>query len=154
MQLHVPGLRVRVLTFDDVEPLQTLLRGCADYFRVAEGRAPAIHAAMERIADAAGDEATELHGIERDGVCIGLLELRRAEDALTVVLLLLLPTERGQGTGRKVVEALLDAARAEGLREISLGVQDGEVQAHAFWQALGFVEVQHVEGVTDYARAL
>jgi GNAT superfamily N-acetyltransferase len=154
VKLEVPGLRVRVLTFEDVEALQALLRGCADYFRGADGRTPTSHAAMERLADAAGDDAVELLGLERAGALIGLLELRRVDDALTVVLLLLHPHTRGRGTGRRLVEALVAAARAEGLREISLGVQDHEAGAHAFWQGLGFVEVRHVDGVTDYVRAL
>ena len=154
MHLDVPGLRVRALTFDDLAALQALLHACRDYFRLADGRAPASSAALERLADAAGDAATELLGIEDAGALIGLLELRRGVEGLMVVLLLLRPSARGQHAGRRVVEALIPAARAEGHREISLGVQDHEAQAHAFWLAMGFRPVQHLEGVTDYALSL
>lgn len=155
MQLHVRGLEVRPLGLADEAPLQRLLTQCADYFREAEGRAPAPHAALERIADAAGDPEAALLGLFAPSQLAGLLQLRRPGDGtLAVVLLLLAPEARGAGLGRKVTEALVEAARAEGLRALTLGVQDHEHQAHAFWSAMGFVASEHADGVTDYARVL
>ena len=48
------------------------------------------------------------------------------------------PRARGQGTGRRLVEAALDGARAAGHRRLELGVTDRAPAAEALYERLGF----------------
>jgi GNAT superfamily N-acetyltransferase len=159
LQLELATLTARTLDFADAPALQRLLRRCDDYFRAADGRAPSKHAALERIADAQGDDRARLWGFTAPGGAelLGLLELRLDEpgpEQATVVLLLLDPAARGRGHGRAIVEGLERALSEAGVAELHLGVQDHETVAHAFWSSLGFAPEGRARGVTRYALRL
>ena len=46
---------------------------------------------------------------------------------------------QGQGVGRALVEAALDALKAEGIHKVALVVFDRNEQGNAFWEKLGFL---------------
>ena len=48
------------------------------------------------------------------------------------------PGVRGRGAGRRLVEAVVDAARAAGLRRLELGVTERAAAAEALYTSLGF----------------
>ena len=52
---------------------------------------------------------------------------------------------QGQGYGRRAMELLLDEARADGAREITLSVVPGERSALDFYRRLGFEETGKIE---------
>jgi GNAT superfamily N-acetyltransferase len=58
------------------------------------------------------------------------------------VTIAVVPSHRGQGTGRELLEALLDVARADGFKQISLSAEPG--QTH-FYEQHGFREVRREE---------
>jgi RimJ/RimL family protein N-acetyltransferase len=62
----------------------------------------------------------------------------------------LLPEYRGQGIGRRLAQAAIDAARAAGMERIELEVLASNVNAIGLYQKLGFVH----EGVKRRARHL
>lgn len=53
---------------------------------------------------------------------------------------------QGRGYGRGAMELLLDEARGDGAKEVTLSVVPGEGSALAFYARLGFVETGEVEG--------
>ena len=53
----------------------------------------------------------------------------------------LLPAAQGHGNGRRLVDRLLDALRADGSRGVHLGVSPRNVRAIGFYRALGFEEL-------------
>lgn len=52
--------------------------------------------------------------------------------------LILLPSERGKGLGRQVVEAMLTRVRASGRTHFVVDPSPGNQAAVAFWHAVGF----------------
>ncbi len=52
--------------------------------------------------------------------------------------LYVVPSLRGQGLGRKLLEAAMDAARNEGATHIELGTSETDTAARALYESLGF----------------
>ena len=48
------------------------------------------------------------------------------------------PDSRGQGIGRRLVEAAMDALRAEGISKVALVVFRRNEAGNAFWERMGF----------------
>ena len=57
----------------------------------------------------------------------------------------MIDARQGQGYGRRAMELLLDEARADGMREITLSVVPGEHSALDFYRRLGFEETGKTE---------
>jgi ribosomal protein S18 acetylase RimI-like enzyme len=71
---------------------------------------------------------------------VGRLMLVAGERSWQVIDIVLLPSERGQGIGTDVIEAVLRAATAAGAREVTLSVLFNNAAARRLYGRLGFVE--------------
>ncbi len=58
----------------------------------------------------------------------------------------LLPRLQGQGWGRRIVSAVLDALAEAGAPGVHLGVDEENTGAHAFYDRLGFTELRRAPG--------
>ncbi len=73
--------------------------------------------------------------------------LKRLDDsAAEVKRVYVRPQARGQGTGRKLMEALEDAARELGYQRVRLDTGDRQPEALALFRALGFRDVPDYNG--------
>lgn len=63
---------------------------------------------------------------------------RRVVDEAELMLVAVLPSERGRGLGRRLVEGAMHKARQRGARRMFLEVRDGNAPALRLYESLGF----------------
>lgn len=93
----------------------------------------------------AGEDAFMLLADHEEGVVgyamvtIGGAEasIETGERVAQLAALSVLPEARRQGIGRRLVEAMYEELRARGVRELTLGVMDGNRRAMRFYERLG-----------------
>jgi phosphinothricin acetyltransferase len=89
---------------------------------------------------------------ERKGSVVGFIGLvirgRQAEIEPVVVSF----DTRGQGIGRSLVETAVEAARAEGVRQVKASPVARNVLALRFFHRLGFDTLGHVDVLLDLER--
>ena len=103
---------------------------------------PGARVLAERIREllAGGDTMVLLGGAGPDGVAV--LRFRPAIWTRTLECYLaelyVAPERRGQGLGRALMEAAMEAARREGATYIDLATGEDDVAARALYESLGF----------------
>jgi ribosomal protein S18 acetylase RimI-like enzyme len=133
-----PTSRVRRAGLDDVAVIGRLLH---DFNTEYDEPTPPPEALAERFRELlAGDTVVLLGGSGPDGIAV--LRLRPAiwttELECYLAELYVVPDKRGRGLGRALMEAAMDAARAEGATYMDLGTSDDDVTARALYESLGF----------------
>jgi GNAT superfamily N-acetyltransferase len=95
----------------------------------------------------AADPNNRLLVAERDGEILGTLQITFLRGLSNVGAWLMLIEAvriashlRGQGLGRRIIAQAIKLARARGCRSIELLSHKARVDAHRFYQQLGFVE--------------
>jgi [ribosomal protein S18]-alanine N-acetyltransferase len=73
-----------------------------------------------------------------DGEPCGFSLTRRVIDEAELMLVAVLPGERGRGLGRRLVEGAMQKARQRGARKMFLEVRDGNSAALRLYESLGF----------------
>lgn len=93
---------------------------------------------------------------EIDGRLAGCIALRRADNTICEMRRLYVrPNARGSGMGRKLVAAVIDAARAAGYAEMRLDVLAEFETAQQLYASFGFVDADPIaENPTPGARFL
>jgi GNAT superfamily N-acetyltransferase len=130
---------VRRADVSDAEAVGRLLHGFNTEF---DEPTPGPRALAERVRVllAAGDTQILIAGEGPDGLAV--LRFREAiwDAALECYLaeLYVVPVRRGQGLGRALMEAALDAARAEGATHMDIGTSEDDVAARGLYESLGF----------------
>ena len=90
--------------------------------------------------------------MREEGVPIGMGAFKRIDAThAEIKSMLILAEVRGRGLSRRMLEHLVDAARAEGFTRLSLetGVQPTFVAARALYANAGFTECPPFEGYED-----
>jgi ribosomal protein S18 acetylase RimI-like enzyme len=130
---------VRRADVSDAEAVGRLLH---DFNTEFDEPTPGPRALAERVRVllAAGDTQILIAGEGPAGLAV--LRFREAiwDAALECYLaeLYVVPAQRGQGLGRALMEAALDAARAQGATHMDLGTSDDDVAARGLYESLGF----------------
>jgi len=109
---------------------------------------PEVLAARVRELLAGGETVVLLGGTGPDGVA--LLRFRSGlwseSPECYLAELYVRPERRGRGLGRRLMEAVLDAARERGADHIDLGTGEADIAARNLYESLGFT---NREGVPD-----
>ncbi|MDA1118064.1 MAG: GNAT family N-acetyltransferase [Proteobacteria bacterium] len=80
------------------------------------------------------------------GRVAGFAIMEFGEERAHLVLLAIRPTHRRMGIGRRLVEWLVESARAAGIASLHLELRTGNEAARGFYRALGFDETIVVPG--------
>jgi [ribosomal protein S18]-alanine N-acetyltransferase len=84
---------------------------------------------------------TDLVAAERAGVLVGYAISWTVADQSELGNVAVAPAARGLGTGRRLVEAVLERVRGRGARECFLEVRESNLAAQALYASLGFTRV-------------
>jgi len=126
----------------DVADADTVGRLLHDFNREFGDSTPGPRALGQRVRQllATAETAILLAGTGPHGLAV--LRFRPAiwTDVLECYLaeLYVVPDRRGQGLGRALMEAAIEAARAEGADHMDLGTSEDDVAARALYERLGF----------------
>jgi ribosomal protein S18 acetylase RimI-like enzyme len=151
-ETSIPDCSVYRLAPEDAGLLQSLYDRCADYTWIVEGKPVSPAAAQEEFQSippgkTLGDKFV-FGLVDSHQELAGMLEgVQHYPDQGTwwIGLLLLAPSARGRGMGRKLVSGFTDFVRANGGTFIMLGVVEDNAPAYTFWQHLGFEPVRKTE---------
>jgi N-acetylglutamate synthase-like GNAT family acetyltransferase len=89
---------------------------------------------------------------ERAGSVVGFSGLIVRGNQAEVEPVVISPDARRQGIGSTLVEAVVDAARAEGVALVKVSPVARNAQAIGFFHKLGFTTLGHVELLADFRR--
>jgi ribosomal protein S18 acetylase RimI-like enzyme len=124
---------------DDAEAVARLLHDFNTEFGEPTPGPSALATRVRKLL-AGGDTTILVAGAAPDGLAV--LRFRQAiwEDALECYLaeLYVVPKRRGRGLGRALMEAAIEAARAEGATHMDLGTGEDDAAARALYESLGF----------------
>jgi len=145
---HLAAYRVSILSEVDAPAVQKLLEACADFNLLVSGLPPAPGDGLDLFRDlppgkSLADKAV-IGVYDRPAHLAGLADVIRGypeEDTWFIGLLLLEPSARGQGLGRRFYQEIERWVRQNGARRIKLGVVGDNQDGCRFWQALGFQEI-------------
>ncbi len=130
---------VRRADASDAEAVGRLLHDFNEEFDEATPGPEALAERVRVLLDH-GDTVILVGGNGPDGFAV--LRLRPAiwTDAPECYLaeLYVVPSRRGKGLGRAIMEAAMDTARAEGATYMDLGTGEDDVAARALYESLGF----------------
>lgn len=116
--------------------------------------APPLEESRAFVHSVIGNRGAHFVAIDADGQVVGWCDVARfTRDGFRHAGRLgmgLLPHVRGQGLGRRLMEATIERARAQGIERIELEVFASNTRAMGLYEKLGFVR----EGVKRRARKL
>lgn len=113
-------------------------------FEAYRGRLTPESAALGETAERIAAELASGAGAivaERDGAVLGCVMTKRADDDLYFGRLSVVPSARGQGIAARLVAAVEDAARREGLGGVRLGVRIALPANQRLFASLGYAEI-------------
>jgi GNAT superfamily N-acetyltransferase len=141
----LPGYRTSLIKAGDQAELQSLLEKCADYSLLVTGSSPKPSAAVSLLADCPPGKTLidkSVIGIfDEEQVLIGVLDVVHdypTQDDWWLGLLLLDPSQRKKGLGKRIYQSFEHWVGQQGARRIYLGVIEENQKAFRFWQRLDF----------------
>jgi len=146
-----PRLPVRLADHADLDAVGQLLYDFNREFDEPAPEPPVLAARLRQLLDH-GDTAVLVGGDGPDGVAV--LRFRPAlwssGQECYLAELYVVPTRRGQGLGRAIMEAALDEARRRGSDSMDIGVDEPDVAARRLYESLGFTNREGDDGPVMY----
>jgi ribosomal protein S18 acetylase RimI-like enzyme len=134
-------LVLRAATAADAAAIAAIIAASFEEYR---GRLEPESGAFRETPEAVAAELSREAGAilaERNGETVGCVIVRLLEDDLYLGRLAVVPTARGQGIARRLVEAVEDEARRRELGGVRLGVRVVLTENQKLFASLGYVEI-------------
>jgi ribosomal protein S18 acetylase RimI-like enzyme len=131
---------VRRAELEDAEAIGQLLHAFNREFDEPTPDPPALASRVRQLL-AGGETTVLLAGAGPDGLAVLRFRLSIWSPGLECYLaeLYVVPSRRGQGLGRALMEEAIELARREGANEMLLGTSEDDVAARALYESLGFI---------------
>jgi len=89
------------------------------------------------------DASFARRALDQAGRTIGFTLCRTAGPEVELLLVAVVPQERGQGLGRMLIENVVADTAHRGAKDLYLEVRENNLVARRLYQSLGFTEVGH-----------
>ena len=157
LSCHLPDWDIRPVTEKDVAPVLALFQTDPGFFGLNDERpdAASVLKDMESLPPRCALEQKHYLALWRDGAPQAVLDLVEGyprERTLFVGLFFLAPGLRRQGTGREIMDAVLQAAGDAGMDSARLACLEGNPAGHAFWRAMGFGDLRRGETIGEQSN--
>ena len=154
---RLPGWELRPVTDAGVDAVLALLQSDPAYFDL-ERRQPTSQSLRDDIAllpPRCVPEQKRYLALWKDGAPQAVLDLVEGyprERTLYVGFFFLSPALRRQGTGREIMDAVLQSAGDAGMDSARLACLLNNAAGHAFWRSLGFGDLRRSETIGDHSN--
>ncbi len=142
---------IRLLSVDDEIEIQGLYERCSDFSELVESRTPEKDAGRSVLFDLPpGKELKDKYvfGVYKEDVLISVIDIvkdYKIDGEWIIGLLMIDPSERGNGLGRKLHDIIKAWVSEEQGRLLRIGVVEENHRGHKFWLEMGYVEVDRVK---------
>ncbi|GAA3913842.1 GNAT family N-acetyltransferase [Microbacterium invictum] len=139
--------RVEIVAVPHDDPRAALLRDALDEelnvrYLSAEPESPAVSAARADALRVHSDQlVATLLAVTDDGHAVGHVILRRLGAEWELKRLIVAVEARGTGAGRRLVQAVIDSARADGATRIILQTGPAQPESVALYRSFGFTPI-------------
>jgi GNAT superfamily N-acetyltransferase len=141
----IAGYHIAQIQEPDLGELQALLESCSDYSLMVAGHPPDPSDAASLMLECPpgkilADKFVIGISVEKKGL-VGVLDAVReypTQGDWWLGLLLLAPSQRNQGLGKRIYQAFEHWVGQQGTRRVFLGVLEENQKAYQFWQRMGF----------------
>ena len=147
MARRLPGWDIRPVIENDVAPILALFQTDPEFFSLNDPQPDAAYILrdMKNLPPRCTMEQKHYLALWKDGAPRAVLDLVEGyprERTLFVGLFFLDPSLRRQGTGREMMDAVLQAAGDAGMDSVRLACLLNNPIGHAFWHAVGFGDLR------------
>ncbi len=138
---------IRRLSGDDGIDVQDLCERCSDFSMLIEGRPPEKDAGNSILSDLPpGKELKDKYvfGVYNENntliAVIDMIKDYKEPGEWIIGLLMIDPSDRGNGLGRKLHELIKTWVLEEHGKALRIGVVEENYRGHKFWREMGYVE--------------
>lgn len=146
------GHNIRLLSDDDETELQALCERCSDFSELIEGQPPKKDAAHNILFDLPPDKTMKdkfVLGIYKEtDVLIAVIDMvkdYKTSGEWMIGLLMIDPSERGNGLGRKLHDFIRAWVLEKHGKVLRIGVVEPNHRGYKFWREMGYIEADRVK---------
>jgi GNAT superfamily N-acetyltransferase len=145
---------IRRLSGDDDTDVQMLCERCSDFFELIEGRLPEKYAGNSILFELPPCKELKdkyVFGVynEKDVIIavIDMIKDYKVTGEWIIGLLMIDPSERGNGLGRELHKFILNWVSEENGSRLRIGVVEENHRGYKFWCKMGYAEVDRVKSI-------
>lgn len=146
MEFTIGNLKIKPISFSEVDALQDLFNKSSDYFELVEKRMPRegdAEAALKALPPKKETSDKIVLGIYDNKTFVGVIDLVKnypKENMWFLGLLLLAPELRNNAVGSQLYMHLKSILKDKGVLAVMISVAEENEKAIRFWKKLGFIE--------------
>lgn len=145
---------IRLLSGSDGNEVQALCESCSDFFELTYGRQPEKCAGNSILFELPPGKALKdkyVFGVYNEkNVIIAVIDMikdYKVTGEWIIGLLMIEPSERGNGLGRELHKFILNWVSEENGSKLRIGVVEENHRGYKFWCEMGYAEVDRVKSI-------